>query len=133
MNTSATDKDFAVLLNNAHKAGLKAGDAFSPTPMVVTQHENMLDDNSPVKESWYVEDGVCGFAWVITSEHGNGKFVKYLKKNTDHGDKAYYGGHYVTWVHEFGQSMQKKNAYANAFASVLTDAGLKVQSGSRMD
>ena len=132
-NKNATDQEFAGLLQTAHEAGLNAGYAKKPTPMVVSQHENMLDDNSPVKESWYVPQGVCGFAWVVTNEHGNGKFVKYLKKYTDKGDKCYYGGFYVCWVREFGQSMEQKEAYADAYVTVLKEAGLDCYSDSRMD
>ena len=38
------------LVIKAHNAGMEALEKSVPTPMVVSQHENMLDDNSPVKE-----------------------------------------------------------------------------------
>lgn len=131
------DLDFQKLVNQAHWAGMVAGKALKPTPMVVQEHANVLDDSSPVVQSWTVNSGVCGFAWVQTNEHGNSKFVKFLKaesgKGVLDGKKAYYGGYYVTWVSEFGQSMEQKEAYADAFAVVLQEAGLNCYSGSRMD
>ena len=52
------------LVIKAHEAGMAAIDGCVPTPMVVEQHESVFDDNSPVVESWYVSEGMCGFAWV---------------------------------------------------------------------
>ena len=132
-----TNNDYGVLLKNAHVAGLAAGNSIVPTPMNLTDGVN----------NYHVPEGPCGFAWVVTNEHGNGPFVKYLKNNSGrfknhsngsgpsyiHGDKYYYGGYYVTWVGEFGQSVEKKEAYAEAFCSVLTAAGLKCYAGSRLD
>ena len=121
----------------ADKAGRDAAAARTPTPMVVQQHDNPMDDSSPVARSWYVPQGVCGFAWV-TIRPGNSSFARYAAKH--HGArKAYYGGVEV-WVHAYGQSMELKEAYAEGFArsaqAGLTAAGdttTKVYSGSRMD
>tara|TARA_Y100000310_G_scaffold103804_1_gene102160 strand:- start:1630 stop:2013 length:384 start_codon:yes stop_codon:yes gene_type:complete len=126
--------DYTKILNEAHVAGMAAGEAAIPTAMVVSQRASVLDDNSPVVKSWHVPEGVCGFAYVITNEHGNGKFVKHLKKSPDRdGDKYYYGGYYVKWVREFGQSYERKIAYAGAYASVLNDNGIKAYSDGRLD
>ena len=122
------------ILDEAHVAGMAAGDAAIPTPMVVSPHASVLDDNSPVVKSYYVSEGVCGFAYVLTNEHGNSKFVKHLKKSPDRdGDKYYYGGYYVKWVGEFNQSYERKIAYADAYASVLNDNGIKAYSHGRLD
>lgn len=126
------NKSYSQILNEAHIAGMAAGEDKIPTPMVVAQHEDVLDDNSPIKQSWFVPQGVCGFASVITSEHGNSKFVKYLK-SIGEGDKYYYGGYYVKWVREFGQSYEKKVDYAKAFADVLNSYGIKAAIESRLD
>ena len=48
------------------------------------------------------------------------------------GNKHYYGGWYVS-VREFGQSLTRQAAYAEAFADVLKEVGLKVYVDSRMD
>ena len=128
------------ILDEAHVAGMAAGDAAIPTPMVVSQHASVLDDNSPVVKSYYVSEGVCGFAYVLTNEHGNSKFVKYLKKITalsggylSAGDKYYYGGYYVAYVRAFNQSYTRKMAYAEAYAKVLNDYGIKAYADGRLD
>jgi len=131
---------FNVILSEAHEAGMVAGTAKVPVPMVVSEHVNVLDDNSDVKHAYYVPSGVCGFAYVITMEHGNSKFVKHLKKlagksnySMSTGRKYYYGGYYVKSVGEFGQSLEQKEAYASAYAAVLKNYGVNVYTNSRMD
>ena len=125
------DKSYSQILSEAHDAGMTAGEAKVPTPMVV--QEVGLDDK-PYKDSksWYVPQGVCGFAWIATTEHGNGKFVRYLK-SIGKGSKRYYGGYTVYWVGEFGQSMEQKEAYADAYADVLQKYDIKAYAGSRLD
>ena len=128
--------DYTKILNEAHVAGMAAGEAAIPTAMVVSQRASVLADNSPVVKSWHVPEGVCGFAYVITNEHGNGKFVKHLKalpRDYSRGKKYYYGGYYVKWVGEFGQSYERKIAYAGAYASVLNDNGIKAYARGRLD
>jgi hypothetical protein len=126
----ARDLEFSRLYQTAAAAGAAAVEQTTVIPMVVTQHANPLDDASRPVKSWYVADGVCGFAWV-TVFPGNSPFANWLKKN-GLGSKAYGGGVQI-WVSQYNQSMQKKEAYASAFAKVLQDAGLKAYSGSRMD
>ena len=77
-----------------------------------------------------MEGGVCGFAGVVIKP-ARGKFVSYLKK-LGMGYKHYYGGWYVS-VREFGQSLTRKEAYAEAFAKVLGEAGMRCYVDSRMD
>lgn len=130
--------DYTKIMAEAHDAGMAAGNAHAPAPMVVAQHENMLDDNSPVEKAWYVSSGVCGFAYVITNEHGNGKFVKYLKSigkgyGCGAGERYYYGGYYAHYVSEFGQSYEKKRAFASAFVKVLNSYGIKAYADGRLD
>jgi hypothetical protein len=98
--------------------------------MIVTQHADPMDDNSPVKKEWFVADGVCGFAW-ITVHPANCSFAIWAKKND--GWRAAYGGGMQKWVSQFNQSMQRKEAYAAAYAGVLASHGIKAYSGSRMD
>jgi len=124
------EKDFKELYMRAHEAGMEAASRVQVRPMVVYQRANPLDDTSPVTRTWYVEDGVCGFAW-ITIKPANSKFAKWLiqKGYARHA----YGGGVSIWVSLFNQSMQRKEAYAYAFAEVLRNAGIRAYAGSRMD
>ena len=55
--------------------------ACSPTPMIVGQPTTPLgDDIDYSKDTWLVNDGVCGFAW-INIKPARGGFVKFLKDN----------------------------------------------------
>jgi hypothetical protein len=123
-------QDWQRVYDKARQAGIDAGTLALPTPMVVEQHSNMLNDKSPVVQSWTVSEGCCGFAYV-TIFPGNCSFANWLKKN-DLGCKAYQGGCQI-WVHDFNQSMERKEKYAYAFAQVLTEHGIKAYAGSRMD
>lgn len=123
-------QDWQAVYNYAHEAGMKAGKECIPNPMVVQQHSNPLNDNSPVQKSWYVSEGPCGFAF-ITIHPGNCSFAIWLRKN-NLARTAYHGGTQV-WVSQFNQSIMRKEAYANAFAEVLNKYGIKAYAGSRLD
>lgn len=117
----------------AARAGTVAAGKCVPTPMVVVEHANQLDDSSPiVKQYEPIMDGVCGFAWINVSP-GNSSFARWLTSN-DLASKAYRGGVDI-WVSEFGQSYELKMAYARAFAESLgrSDVGAKVYAGGRLD
>jgi len=118
------------IYDEARSAGLAAAAKHTPIPMVVQQHENMLDDNSPVVYREVVNDGVCGFAWVIVKP-ANSVFAKVMKES-NLGKNDVYGGIYV-WVSDFNQSMSKKETYAYAFADVLKKYGINAYAQSRMD
>jgi len=129
-SSSAPKNDWQKIYDEAYTAGIKAGNECLPVPMVVQQHANMADDNSPVVKSYFVPGGVCGFAWVVVSP-GNCSFANWLKKNKL-ADKHYYGGVSI-WIGEFNQSMTRKEACAHAMAEVFQKYGIKAYSGSRMD
>ena len=126
--------NYKKILAYAHNAGMAAGSAKVATPMTLVDSDLFVN---PIGKTYYVPEGPCGFAYVITNEHGNGKFVKYLKSSSNGyrgaGEKYYYGGYYVTNPNEFGQSVEKKEAYADAYAKVLNDYGIKAYSFSRLD
>lgn len=124
------DKEFRTLYDKAHAVGMEALNKCNPMPMVVTQHEDMLDDRSPIKQQWFVADGACGFAWIVVRPGGS-PFANWLKKN-ELASKHYYGGVSI-WVREGNQSIQKKEAYAEAFANMLREAGVDANADSRLD
>jgi hypothetical protein len=126
-----TQRQAAALHRKAHLAGMDAGGAARPVPMYVVERANPWDDNSPVTRRYApVEGGVCGFAWVKVRP-AMGPFVRYLKAHGT-GHKGYTGG-WDVWVSAFNQSLERKTAYANAYAKVLTEAGLTAYGQSRMD
>ena len=111
MNTSKT------IYADAHALGVKAGNECNPTPMIVgTPTTPLGNDIDYEKDVHYVSDGPCGFAW-INIKPARGKFVKFLKDNNIGRKDSYYGG-YTIWVSGFGQSLDRKSAYARAFAGV---------------
>ena len=124
------DKEFVALHAKADAAGRAAVDALQVVPMVVQEHANMANDNSPVAKSYYVPDGVCGFASIIITP-GNCPFANWAKKHLNAG-KHYHGGVSI-WVHDYNQSYQKKTAYAHAYGKVLAEAGIKGYVDSRLD
>jgi hypothetical protein len=119
------------LFESAHEAGLKAGREVGVTPMVVGSPTELFGNEIDWdKSTYHVSDGVCGFAGVIIKP-ARGKFVSLLKK-MGRGWKHYYGGFYMT-CREFNQSLTRKEAYCEAFARVLGEAGLRAYVDSRMD
>ena len=119
------------LLERAHLMGMDAGRRVGVTPMIVGSPSTPFgSDIDYSKKTYFVEDGVCGFAGVVIKP-ARGKFVSYLK-SIGIGNKHYYGGYYVS-VREFGQSLTRKEAYADAYAKVLREAGFKCYVDSRMD
>lgn len=120
---------FAALYAAADAAGKAAAEKVTPVPMVVAQHANVLDDSSPIVKAWYVPSGVCGFAWVKVKATGFGKWAVAAGV----GYKNSYEGGVSISVRHFGQSYEKKVAYAAAFANVLNAAGVKAYADDRLD
>lgn len=119
------------LHERAHEAGMAAGKAAMPEPMVVFQRENPFDDTSRVTKVYEpVMDGVCGFAYV-TVRPGNSTYARWLKANAG-AFKAYYGGVQFS-VGAFNQSLTRKTAYADAYCAVARAEGVKATTESRMD
>ena len=119
------------LLERAHLMGMDAGRAASVTPMIVGSPSTPFgSDIDYSKKTYFVEGGACGFAGVVIKP-ARGKFVSYLK-SIGIGNKHYYGGYYVS-VREFGQSLARKEAYAEADAKVLSEEGMRCNVDSRMD
>jgi hypothetical protein len=124
---------FADLFARAEAAGEAALVAAVPEPMVVQQRSEAFNDNSPVVQSWYVPEGVCGFGWV-TITPGTSSAARWAVKNA--GFRKAYGGGVQLWISAGGQSYDRKAAYAEAYADVLRaglPAGTHAYAGGRLD
>ena len=129
-NGKTGNHNFNEVYAEARKAGMSAAEACVPTPMIVCEHSNPLDDNSPISREYApVMGGVCGFAWIKFP--GNTAFGRWAKKQ-GLARSSYPTGLQI-WVSEYGQSMEKKEAFAYAFAEVLRKHGIKAYADSRMD
>lgn len=115
--------------NAAIAAGTAAGDALVPVPMTVVEGDALSGQPLPNAKRYYVPSGVCGFAWV--SFKGNTGFGRWAKRH-GYARKA-YGGGLQYWVSQYGQSMEKKEAFAHAMAESLRANGISAYAGSRMD
>lgn len=126
----------------ANAAGVAAVEKLHVTPMVVQQHTNMADDNSPVAKSWFIADGVCGFAYIqikaTRKEWPAGdpvltrKFMGWLMNQGIAHKDSYNGGVYVS-IWDYNQSYQKKKAHAEAVVDYLQSHGIKCWSQARLD
>jgi hypothetical protein len=112
---------FSDLVEKAITEGLRAGRDCRPIPMYV------VDQGVPIDR---IDDGACGFAWV-TVKPANSSFAIWAKKNKLM--RSAYGGGVQYWVSEFGQSVDRKAAFAGAFAKVLREAGINAVAGDRLD
>lgn len=123
--------DCAALFEKADAAGKAAADAMTPVPMVVGTPTTMFgNDIDQTKPTYFVADGVCGFAWVNVKP-ANCAFAKYLTQ-IGKARPAYRGGVDMN-VRDYNQGMQRKAAYAKAFANVLQAAGVRAYAYERMD
>ena len=108
------------IIDKAYKAGIEAGKNARPIPMYV------IDQGIPIDR---IDDGACGFAWIAFP--GNTSFGKWAKKQGL--ARSHYPSGLCIWDSEFGQSVDRKDAFAGAYAKVLKDNGIDAYSGSRLD
>jgi len=113
---------FQAIIDQAFEAGEQAGINAVPLPMGVCTTDGRLID--------IIDDGACGFAWV-TVRPANSSFAIWAKKQGLM--RSAYGGGVQYWVKGFGQSVDRKAAFAGAFAKVLQDNGIKATAGDRLD
>jgi len=128
-----------ILVRDAEDAGRAAGTFCLPPTMVVVGK-----DRNGHQQEWRVPEGPCGFAWVKFIPEAGGesrRFVNWAtgKVKTKYpchfkADKAYSGG-FDYWIHDYNQSVTRKERHADAFAAALAGKipGLKVYGGSRLD
>lgn len=126
---------FEEIFAEAVKAGQAAHDAATPRPIIVgTPTTPLGDDIDLSKPVDYVSEGVCGFAWVRIAP-ATSSFARWLVKQ-GHGSTSYKGGIQV-WVRTQTQSYERKMAYAQAMADVLTSApelsGQRIYAAGRLD
>jgi len=124
--------NFSELYRKADTAGKAAAANANVDPMIVYKRVNPLDDSSEVIPSsiYVVNDGVCGFAKIIVKP-ANCRFAKWLLSH-NLARRHYEGGVYIN-VNGYGQSLQRKEAYANAFADTLVNTGINAYMESRLD
>jgi hypothetical protein len=113
--------DFKDIVDKAYQAGIEAGKNAMPIPMYV------IDQGIPIDR---IDDGACGFAW-ITVRPANSSFAIWAKKQGIM--RAMYGGGVTYWVSVFGQSVDRKAAFAGAYAKVLRENGIEATAGDRLD
>lgn len=113
--------DVATLYARADAAGKAAAAALTPKPMIVSDPR--------MRSTYVVASGVCGFAWVTFA--GNTPFGRWAKANKL--AKPAYPKGLMIWVSDYGQSMERKEAYARAFAAQLRADGVMAYSDSRAD
>lgn len=141
ISTAEQHRRWQALMDAAHAAGIEAGETCQPRPMIVTASNS----RGEIVREYYVEEGVCGFAYVNLYPKPGGESRRFInwatgRTKSRHGcpfaiRKSYQGG-YSLFVIDFGQSMARKERYAHAFAEILREAGidgLQVFSSSRMD
>jgi hypothetical protein len=126
-----TKTDYQAIWDEAQRAGVQAATAHQPTPMVVYEAHGLTD--TPIKggKEWFVEGGVCGFAWV-NIKPARGKFVTWLKAQGIGRLDGYQGG-WTIWIGDYGQSMERKHAHAVAVVEVLRKYGINADAYARMD
>jgi hypothetical protein len=133
---------FEKLYQQAHAAGVSAcvERIEHLVPMIVQQHAQVGNDNSPVVEQWVARGGPCGMSWV-TIYPGTSSFARWLAKEQNW--KPGYNGGVTKYMHvpaeaigeehTLSQSYDLHTAYARAFSKVLNDAGYKARSYARED
>ena len=112
---------FAALAGIAHAKGIEAGRNCKPIPMMVC-----TSTGEPIE---LLDEGACGFAWVAFA--GNTAWGRWAKKAGI--ARSHYPSGLCVWVSEFGQSVDRKEAYAAAYAQTLRNAGIEAHAGSRLD
>lgn len=127
MNDNLYKKTFEDIIDEAEQAGMAAGMACTPEPMVIEGYQP-------------ISDGLCGFAWIrLKMTSPLGRYIgQHIPKSDQHASfRGWKRG--ITepglrrWVFEFNQSYAKKTAYAQAYMRILNSYGYQAICGSRLD
>jgi hypothetical protein len=131
---AARYQGFADLHDRAHAAGHAAAIGHNPRPMIVRSCDIQINGRNVVDVPGQIvaveSEGACGFAWVKVRP-ANCSFARWAAK--ERGWSTSYGGGLELWISAYGQSVERKTAYAEAFARVLCEAGINAYAGSRLD
>ena len=134
MTSEIINHNYIEIHNDCHAAGIVAGIKAKPTPMMVGEAKSPFSNEIDYeKQTYLLDDGACGYAW-ITIRPGNSKLANAYKKLGL--AKPAYGGGVSVWVNEFGQSVERKTAYANAYAIKLRElcpSVTNIYADSRLD
>lgn len=125
--------NYSEIHNDCHAAGIAAGIKCRPIPMMVGEAKSIFSNEIDyTKQTYLLDEGACGFAWV-TIHPGNSKLANAYKKLGL--ARPAYGGGVQIWVSEFGQSIDRKEAYAYAYAKKLKEltGEERIYAGSRLD
>jgi hypothetical protein len=114
--------NYQELHEEAPRQGQAALTAATPRPIAVFNQFNP-------QEHYTVSEGLCGFAWIRFP--GNTAWGRWAKK-AGIASSAYPTGLQI-WVRDGGQSVERKEAYARAYAEVLNRAGITAWPESRLD
>jgi len=125
--------NYSLIHEDCHAAGMAAGIKVNPTPMIVGEAKSLLSNEiDHTKKTYYVDEGPCGYAWVNIYP-GNSRLANQYKKLGI--ARASYNGGVEYWVSEFGQGVDRKEAYALAYAAKLREltGEERIYAGSRLD
>jgi hypothetical protein len=101
-----TATEYGIAYQTALTEGYEAGMLAGTQNVVATQNGVAVSDPFPI----------CGFA-NLNIRPGNGAFARWLKKE-GLAEKSYQGGVSI-YIHEFGQSYDRKMAMADKMREVL--------------
>ena len=128
---SFTTRQAEKLFREAREAGIAAGNGITPNAMIVGTPTTLLgDDIDYNKRTYYVSEGVCGFAWVVIRPGSSSLARRAVKLGIGYSG---YGGGVEISVRDHGQSYERKVRHAIAYADVLRSAGIEASSTSRLD
>jgi hypothetical protein len=125
--------NYSQIHDECHAAGMTAGIKCRPIPMMVGEAKSIFSNEIDyTKQTYLLDEGACGFAWV-TIYPGNSKLANAYKKLGL--ARPAYGGGVQHWITEFGQSAARKEAYARAYAAKLREltGEERIYMGSRLD
>jgi len=118
------------ILREAENAGRLAYEACTPHPVIFGQAVGLTGNAMVPGTEELCTEGACGFAWVSLSK-GQTRLVNKLKK-LGIGSRSVYGSWYI-WAPGMSQSIDRKEAWAEAFTDVLRKHGIKAYAQSRLD
>ena len=114
----------------ASAAAFAASQAALPTPMIVgTATTPWGTDIDRTKPTHYVSEGACGYAWVRIK--GNTAFGRWARQQRV--ARSGYPSGLNIYPDLMTQSVERKEAWANAYAKVLREHGIDAYVDSRLD